>query len=125
MPRLTVRSAALALSLAALNLGILATPARAEVLDQSNSASAIGDPFAHDDALTTRSGVGASPNDDSHSAAARGNPRDFAVAATQFGAGSSPVNDSNSASALGGPGTGPLPGTGYDALTTRLALNAR
>lgn len=100
MSRIPALAAALALSLGA------TLPAMADVLDQSNSASATGSPFAVT-LPVTRGGANAfAPA--GNSVTARGDSRTFtgAVTANRFGA--TPDDWSNSAAPLKGPAGRPV-----------------
>ena len=106
------RTAHRTLAAAALVLGLgapafaessFAAPASTEeVLDVSNSASAVGNPLRNGPAVT-REAVGASPTDDSNSASARGSAFRFPVARSVALAGAPAVNWSNSDSATENP----------------------
>ncbi|UFN49035.1 hypothetical protein LPC08_24110 [Roseomonas sp. OT10] len=95
MSRIPALAAALALSLGA------ALPAMADVLDQSNSASATGNPFVTMMAVT-QNGYGASPAS-GNSVSARGDALRYAGTVTPNRFGATPSDWSNSAAPLKGP----------------------
>ena len=97
MARINLRTTAAAL---ALTFGAFSVQAQAaDVLDHSNSASATGNPFAYDVAVTQER-LGASPVDVSNSASAVGSAFAFNVPTSTRMAGVLNINWSNSASAV-------------------------